>query len=67
MKLHNGWIIDNEDPYGKRRIRLRDVAEYAYSESDHTYVWVRSHPMPTEFPGNHVEALDAYFAKHPDT
>lgn len=63
MKFHAGWLIAN-DPLGPRRIRLRDVSEYAFNDlANMTWVWVRAAGMPAEFPGNHIEALDRYFSE----
>lgn len=63
MKIHNGWLIANEHPDGPRRIRLKDVCEYAYSPAANATFLQTPTSQSIELPGNHVELLDSHFAK----
>lgn len=62
-EIVGGWLVSN-DGGDKRRVRLLEVTEYAYSAcSGHTYLWIRNRGMAAEIQGDHVTLLDAYFAE----
>lgn len=65
MKIQNGWMFFTTDAGSPCRVRLRDVSVYQADDScGRTFVWS---PRLHEVPGDHVAALDDYFAQSADT